>query len=661
MRLGQVIGLVGTAADIAGPSLPRGAVRLDTSIGSFDSESLIVLDSKITHDTADLVWATPDRLLRIESHWTHDPPTGVWRRNDVLHNDGAKVITIYRALARFMLAPGQYEAYSQSSGWCRENQGAWQPISHGGLTLRCEGGQTCRGASPFLCLREVDQKTGMAFHIVPRGNWTIRAAAHTARMAALPVITVELGLDDDHLRLKLAGKKSLPLPLILFQPLTANDPAPTAPHLHRYLAAHLLPPVRRDPPVVYNTWFYVNEWFTTDGLRRQLAAAKQIGCEVFVVDAGWYGAGNGGWSDQVGDWREKVEGGFRGQMAAFAAEVRAAGLGFGLWMEPERLGAGVPIVQEQPQWFATSDGKHYWPNLDNRDCYNYIVSEMSRLIETYKLVWMKVDFNFERGVDPSGAEYAAYYAAWYRLLDQVQTTYPRVFLEGCSSGGLRLDLNTLSHFHGHFLSDTVTPLHVLRISQGAHLRLPPGRITKWCVLSGPRLSARHTTPEPAAEQAAIMTPIGATWERATATTVDFAARVALPGMFGLSGDLGGLPPAALARLGVHVAFYKKWRSFIAESVCHLLTPPRPIEDVKGWAAMQLQHGSGVSLVFAYRLDDPTIRMRFPLRDLDAGKTYAVAADDRPTVTLTGKQLMDEGILVEMATRNGAQVFVIEPV
>lgn len=651
----------GEFAHLQGASLPRGAVRLDTSIGSYDSESMTLLDSKVGPDAADIVWCTPDKLLRIESHWRVDKDTGVWLRRDTLHNDSAKAITIQRILARFLLQPGRYDVYAQSSAWCRENQGAWQPLQAGGRVLRCEGGQTCRGASPFLCLREIEHGAGMAFHVLPRGNWVMRAETHTARQTPLPFVVVELGMDDDHLRLRVPARRAVELPDILFYDLPAGDVLASAPSLHRYLLNRHLPAARMEAPVVYNTWFYVFEWFTVEGLRKQLQAAREAGCEVFVVDAGWFGAGSGTWWEQVGDWREKTDGGFRGRMAEFADEVRAAGLGFGLWMEPERLAAQAPIVREHPDWFLTSDGAHVWPDLENGACYAYILAEMARLITTYGLVWMKVDFNFERGADPTGAEFSGYYRAWYRLQDELRARFPHTFIEGCASGGLRLDLATLSRVDGHFLSDTVNPLDVLRITQGALLRLPPGRITRWCVLSGPRpataghpLPRRRPTPQ-------VMTPIGAAWDRSTPATVDFAARVAMPGMFGLSGDLAGLPAAERARLAQHVAFYKKWRSFITGAVAHLLTPPSAIEDDKGWAAIQLQGDqTTTSLVFVYRLNDRSARQRFRLRGLDATATYRLECDERALGTATGRQLMDEGLLSEISAPFGSQVIVIAP-
>ena len=260
-------------------------------------------------------------------------------------------------------------------------------------------------------------------------------------------------------------------------------------------------------------------------------------------------------------------------MKAFADEVRAAGLGFGLWMEPERFGAGVPVRQEHPEWFLPRDATFARIDLTRSDACEYLKREISRLVETYELAWMKIDFNFELGRDQSGAELSSYYAAWYRLLDEIRAAYPGTVFEGCASGGMRFDLNTLAHFDAHFLTDTVHPIDVLRIWQGALLRLPPGGIIKWLVLRSVGRTIPTYTKSLADSPVTVAAPGGALWEPSETVDLDFAAAVALPGMFGLSGDLAGLPDEALARLAEHVAFFKRWRSVIRESVAHLLTPP----------------------------------------------------------------------------------------
>ena len=65
-----------------------------------------------------------------------------------------------------------------------------------------------------------------------------------------------------------------------------------------------------------------------------------------------------------------------------------------------------------------------------------------------------------------------------------------------------------------------------------------------------------------------------------------------------------------------------------------------------------------SLLFVYRLDDPAAKMRFHLRELDPTRTYAVSVDDRPLATLTGRQLMEDGLSVDVPLRNSARAIVV---
>ena len=427
-------------------------------------------------------------------------------------------------------------------------------------------------------------------------------------------------------------------------------------------------------PVVYNTWFDQFEVLEPPRLREQLSAAKQIGCEVFVVDAGWYGPRADDWWSQAGDWRERTTAAFRGKMKEFAGEVRAAGLGFGLWMEPERFGPDVPVVKENPDWFLHADAEFSRIDLQRPAAYDYLRDEISRLVESYELAWMKVDFNFRLGPDPSssdpsgsdhsGGELSGYYEALYRLLDEIRQKYPQTVFEGCASGGLRLDLNTLPHFDGHFLSDTVDPVDVLRIWQGALLRLPPGHLIKWAVLRSIGQTIPTYTKSLADSPPAMIAPCGAIWEPAKTVDLDFAVAAALPGIFGLGGDLAGMPSDACRRLAQHVAFFKRWRKFIRTSAAHLLTPPKSKQDRQGWAAVQLTNPlSDASLLFVYRLNEGTDSSRFVLRSLDPDKKYNISPHmpaDQESRSLSGADLLQEGIQVDLPSRYRAAVFVLEP-
>jgi len=628
-----------------GPAITRGLCILETSDQRYEGDDFHLIEARLDENRLELCWAVGNGLLW-RSRWQIQTEAGIWSRHDSLENTSDSFIEIRRCLARIPFAPGQYEIYTQSSNWARENQGHWSEFFGGRLSLRSHSGRTTQIANPYLFIRESGADHGIAFHILPRGNWSIHVdRTSTTRDELSPFNVIELGLSDNTLQMKLSPGDELELPEILIQAIPSNQPEAGSAMLHGYiLAKYFAKP--KTAPVVYNTWFDAFDSLDVNRLRTQLKLAKEIGCEVFTIDAGWYGRGEGNWHSQVGDWREKLDGAFHGRMAEFAEEVRETELGFGLWVEPERNGPQSPIVQTHPEWFLPGLGGFYYPNLSRPATYENIFTELSHLVEAYQLTWMKVDFNFELGY--SADELSIYFDRWYKLMDELRAKYPGTFFEGCASGGMRLDLNTLSHFDGHFLSDTVNPVDVLRISQAAMLRLPPGHITKWAVMR-----AYHNQ---------VLTPSGGGWDNAIQADVDFICRVALPGIFGLSGDLIGLTEEIRIQLRNAITFYKEWREFIQSAVCHLLTPIRDIDDRSGWVAFQLQNPSqlGAMLIFVYRLLDGVSSKSFYPKDLVMTQTYSITHIDSPHTSrfISGSELYSSGLQVDLPHPNSAAIFIM---
>lgn len=597
-----------------------------------------------------------DGDVEVTSTWVADAVSGVVSRQDELTNKGSAAVNIQRCLTRITLPSSYYEVYAQQSRWCNENQGAWQPLHAGDLTLRCVSGRTTQGGTPYACIRDIQSRHALALHVLPCGNWVIRFHL-IASGDTVPAVVVELGLADENLHVPLQPGESLALPELLFQQLPQGEPHLAAPYLHQYLLARHFSTAKPQAPVVYNTWFDQFEVLDVPRLRRQLAAAKAMGCEAFVIDAGWYGAGDANWWAQAGDWREKQKAAFHGRMREFADEVRAAGLGFGLWMEPERIGADTPIYAEHPEWFVPV-GAAARLDLANPAAYGWLRGEIGRLVETYDLAWMKLDFNFDLDYDAAGLEISGYSALLYQMLDDIRAAYPNTFFEGCASGALRMDISTLSHVDGHFLSDSVEPVDTLRIAQGAYLRLPPGRATRWAVLRSPgKATPRYTMREEDSPDTVLVAG-GALWEPAYSVDLDFAVLAAMPGMLGFSGDPAGMPSAVVSRIGEHVAFYKQWRRLIVGAQAHLLTPPEPITSRSGWVATQFQNPEdATSLLFVYRLGVAPQAPRLALRGLRTDARYAVhrALTDRAEpIVMSGAELMTTGITPDLPSVGGSR-------
>ena len=418
--------------------------------------------TEFSPDSATLTWTTPPESgWTFETRWSFDPATDCWHRTGSVTRSGNTPARIYDFAARWSLPAARYSAYVQHSAWSNENQGAWYALTGGTLVVDSNGGRTTHTNSPYLFLRDEDSGLALAWHVIPNGNWFIRIRSALPPQSDTPnrQVTIEIGLGDRQFRPLLNPGQTLALPEIIVQAVPGHDPESACVPFHHHLQTHHLSPLPRAVPTVYNTWFDVFDALSVPRLRRQLAAAREIGFEIFTVDAGWYGGAiDQPWHLLVGHWEEKQSAAFHGRLREFADEVRAAGLGFGLWMEPERFGSGAPIRKQHPEWFVEAGGGYAHIDLTRPDANAWVRNEISRLVETYQLAWMKIDYNFELGPDPHHAAHAGYFQAWHKIIADLTTRYPGTIFEACASGGLRMDLAMARLHPFHFLSDTCHPV-----------------------------------------------------------------------------------------------------------------------------------------------------------------------------------------------------------
>jgi alpha-galactosidase len=639
----------------------RGLLVLDTDAGRVETHALTGSLAGAQNNGAALTWE--GKGVRIRSDWDFSSPDGIVSRRDrVTRLPGAPggPMRVRRAMARFVFAPGGYEVFTQESRWCHESQGEWRD-ARGGVDIASEGSRTCMGAAPYIALRD-SRGGGIAFHLVPRGNWKIRLQNVASGYSLLPhALVLEMGFGDETMDWLLEEGASMEMPEILMQHLPGGRPHELTAPLHRYLLSRR-PDPRPVPPVIYNTWYDVYDKLDVQRLRGQLAAARKVGCEVFMVDAGWYGQMAGPWSAQVGDFREKLDGAFHGRMAEFAREVRAAGMGFGIWVEPERLMPGAPVVAAHPDWFAPSPDGCLYPRLTLAAAREYTYRMIADLVERYDLRWIKIDMNHELGYDPDGREFAPYLDAWYGIVDALSGAYPRLCIEGCQSGALRMDLNAFVHHDVNFLSDNMNPFMSSRIYEQGLLRYPPGYVSRWLCLR-PAGTSVEECDAPFGEAGKRVIVAGAWgWERAEVADIDQAFAMAFPGVLGLSGDIAGLAEGHQEELARWIGWYKEWRGMIRRSAAHLLTAPGLVTERRGHSALQLVDAEARrSLLFLYWHDLIGGKAVLRPRGLAADRLYTVRTlDGKETApAASGRELEARGITLAMTNGQSARVVALE--
>lgn len=579
------------------------------------------------------------KTVRMEALWKFETEYDLIDCHYKLCNTGTEPLTIRRALPRWVFSPGEYRIFSQISRWGAENMIQSQLLRGADLHLHGRAARSSVGSTPFCVIRDEETRSAAAFHVLPRGNWTIDVHSDIISDES-PAAVLEAGLADTDLFLTLQPGEVMELPEILIQDVPCGDLLKIGAPLQKYMIRERMPEADLHlPPVVYNSWLYRFTDFTHEQLREQLRAAKEVGCEVFIVDAGWFG-GKSGWSG-VGDWREKEEAPFYGNMSAFADEVRAAGLKFGFWMEPERFVPGIPIREAHPEWFPEHTTRI---DLTQPAAAKYFVDVIAENVRKFGAEYIKIDFNASVGYDASGTELYNYCSILAEQMKTLRKMFPDLVIENCGSGGLRNDLSTALLYDHAFISDNAHPTETLKIRQGLFMRWLPGRNLNWIVIrSAPDQRTR------VANGAQVLAATAATWYEAGVFDLDYVMLSGILGIPGFSGDLAELTPEIRKQIAEYISFYKEKREFFVNSHVFLLTEPNDkIMDYEKYMTFQLQGDQtteSLVFVFSHGASRRGIR-RFRLQDLNPAKMYRVRklfTENPEEVLQSGADLMRYGL------------------
>ena len=583
-----------------------------------------------------------DRTVKWESQWQFEPEFGLVSCRNFLTNTAKTAQTVRRALPRWVFSPGDYEVFWQMNRWGAENQQQHQKLRGNDLFLHGRAARSTVGCTPFCVLKDAENRSAAAFHVLPHGNWTIQI--HSDILSnEFPSPIVEAGLADTDLFLELQPGQTIELPEILIQEVPEGDLLTIGAALHKYMIRKRLPADIHEPPVVYNGWLYRFTDFTREQLLRQAQTAKEIGCEVFIVDAGWFGADKN-WG-KVGDWREKDGKPFFGNMAAFADEIRAMGLKFGFWMEPERWAEKIPVREEHPEWFPKHTTRI---DLTQPAAAAHFHDVLADNIRKFGAEYIKIDFNASVGYDDSGTELYDYCTVLNQQLKRLRQEFPQLTIENCGSGSLRCDLATAQIYDHAFISDNAHPYETLRIRQGTFMRFLPGRVLNWIVM---RPAPERRTPVFKYDQ--VLACAAATWDEASLFDLNYVMISGLLGIPGFSGELADFELEIREKIAAYVRYYKDNRRFFADSHVFLLTSPDDrVTDYENYLAFQMQaDDSPDSLLFVFSNGFSRRSVRnFRLKELDPAAEYRIVKlfdENRQECTASGAELMKYGMTTEL--------------
>ncbi|MDA3958204.1 glycoside hydrolase family 36 protein [Oceanispirochaeta sp.] len=228
---------------------------------------------------------------------------------------------------------------------------------------------------------------------------------------------------------------------------------------------------------------------TTEKEMPLIAAAADLGCEYYCIDAGWYDEGD--WWDSVGEWQPSDER-FPGGIKEVIDFIRSKGMIPGLWLELEVMGIHCKKAKEvSADWFFHRHGKKVYDRsrfqLDfrNPEVREYASSVIRRLVEEYGVGYIKMDYNIEPGIgteinaDSVGDGLLEHERAYLGWLDSLFVKYPELIIENCSSGGLRIDYALLSRLSIQSTSDQEDFLRYATIAANSPTGVTPEQAAVW--------------------------------------------------------------------------------------------------------------------------------------------------------------------------------------
>ena len=204
----------------------------------------------------------------------------------------------------------------------------------------------------------------------------------------------------------------------------------------------------------------------------------------FAQDAGWTDYKDAQtWFEGVGNWElDTVR--YPNGLNEISEICDEMGLGYTLWMEPERAVSGTDFADLHPEWVIYYKDVNGIPiyidaenacananglvNLGNENALNYLINMVNDIIKEQGVDIYRLDFNFfpapywkaydnktsaELGLMRIGRTEEMYCNGYLAFFDALLALNPGLNIDACASGGMRYDLATARRAHCHTRTD----------------------------------------------------------------------------------------------------------------------------------------------------------------------------------------------------------------
>ncbi|HEX2144283.1 MAG TPA: alpha-galactosidase, partial [Glycomyces sp.] len=509
-----------------------------------------------TDRTLTLVFADVHYGLEVRTHYRAFADSDVIERSITLRNNGTEHVEVIRADSAAWVIPERedYRLTQLYGEWGAETRSHRTTLPFGETRLGSRRGTTGHQANPWAALDDgsAGETRGEVWStaLAWSGTWRL-----TVEKAPTNRVAVALGFGHDPIAIALAPGETLETP-VAAGVYTTGGFAASAAAWHQYALGHVLPHPAELRPVIYNSWEATGFDITADSQSALAEQAAAMGCELFVMDDGWFGSRTHD-AAGLGDWRPNPDR-FPDGLGPLIKRVHELGMRFGLWVEPEMVNPDSDLYRAHPDWVyhqphrRRSEARNQLVlNLAREDVAEWTHTWLDRLLTENKIDFLKWDMNrpFTEAGWPGSPDpdrlWFDHTRNLYAILDRLRADHPRLRIESCASGGGRVDFGILRRTDQVWTSDNTDAVDRIDIQEG-FAQVYPARVMGAWVTDAPNPFTRRTVP------------------------LDFRFHVAMAGVLAVGGDLNAWTEAELGRGAELVADYKRVRHVVQHGRRHPL-------------------------------------------------------------------------------------------
>lgn len=506
-------------------------------------------------------------------------------------------------------------------------------------TYSTSGGRSSEQNAPFFNLHK-DGK-GYVFAIGWTGQWNCSLLRNTDDML------VKTKIEDTHFRL-LSGEK---IRTSSFVVMPYEGTVEQAQNQWRRLVREQYSLIGREGrdacgPLCACVWGGMKTQAVLE--RVKTIQENRLPIEYVWMDAGWYGADTqptaddfeGDWGRHTGDWQVSPYIHTNG-LKDVSDAVHRAGMKFLLWFEPERVIRGTPLSLSHPEYFLYPESEED-PNLlldlGNEEAWNTCFHTLAQLIGDIGVDCYRQDFNMgplsywrrKDTEDRQGISEIKHIMGMYRLWDALLEKFPHLIIDNCSSGGHRIDIETLRRSVPLWRSDyQCLANYASRGAQCHHLSF-----NTWMPFSGTGTGRLYDT-----------------YHVRSAYSPAFTIHYTLS-----ERETFGDDPDKMAWLRQRLDEYIRVRPYLSEDF-YPLTQMSDRLDV--WSAAQFDRpaqGDGILQIFR-RERSPYETACFTLRNVDPGCDYVFTdADTGDEFTVSGAELAARGLCIDGLEKRSSKIY-----